>query len=247
MNISLKGKVALVTGASRGIGAAIAKRLAASGASVMLTYNTSPQKAEETVTEIHAAGGKAAAFQANSGDAVATRNAVAKTVETFGGLDILVNNAGVVKYGKIDELSLEDFDHQLAVNVRGVYVAIKEASPHLREGGRIINIGSCVATHMPFPGASAYAMTKAAVAGLTRGLAVEFAARGITVNTVQPGPIDTDMSPATDPGAEMLHGFLAIRRHGSADEVASMVAFLASQEAAYTTGASFAVDGGFGA
>jgi 3-oxoacyl-[acyl-carrier protein] reductase len=202
---ALKGKVALVTGASRSIGAAIAKRLAADGAAVALTYSASPDKAAGVVRAIEAAGGKALAVHADAGDAAAVRAAVDKTAQTFGRLDILVNNAGIAIIKPVDELSLDDFDRISAINVKGVVVATQAAVRHMGEGGRIINIGSVDADRMPFGGGSVYTMTKAAVAGLTRGLARDLGQRGITVNTVQPGPVDTDMNPATGLFAETLN------------------------------------------
>jgi 3-oxoacyl-[acyl-carrier protein] reductase len=244
---NLNDKVALVTGASRGIGAAIARRLAHDGASVVITYNSSPAKAEQVVQTILTAGGKAIAICADSGDAEAVKSAVTEAVKTFGGLDILVNNAGLNLGGSLNEFSLADFDRMLGVNVRGVYIAIQEASRHMGKGGRIINIGSCVADRMPFTGAGAYTMTKAAVAGLTRGLARELGSRGITITNIQPGPTDTDMNPADGPSAEMIRSVTAVGRHGHADEIAAMVAYLATSEAAFVTGASLTIDGGWAA
>ncbi len=243
----LTGKVALVTGGSRSIGAAIAKRLAADGAAVAITYSSSPAKADEVVRTIEAAGGKALAIKADAADTKAVRSAVTKTVEKFGGIDILVNNAGVAVIAPIDQFTIEDFDKSIAVNVRGVFVAAQEAARHMREGGRIINIGSVNADRMPFAGGSVYALTKAAVAGLTRGLARDLGPRGITVNNVQPGPVDTDMNPATGPFAESLKGLMALPRYGHAEEIAGMVAYLASPEAGFVTGASLTIDGGFAA
>ncbi len=243
----LAGKVALVTGGSRGIGAAIAKRLAADGAAVAITYTSAPAKADEVVGAIKSTGGRALAIRADSADATAVKNAVAETVRTLGRLDVLVNNAGIAVIAPIEKFSLEDFDRLVAVNVRGVFVAAQEASRHMTEGGRIITIGSVNADRMPFVGGSVYAMTKAAVAGLTRGLARDLGPRGITVNTVQPGPVDTDMNPATGPFAESLKSLLALSRYGHGDEVAGMVAYLASPEAGFVTGASLTIDGGFAA
>src|SRR2546427_9814401 len=192
----LAGKVALVTGGSRGIGAAIAKRLAAAGAAVAVTYSTSPAKADEVVRSIKAAGGKALAIKADAADTEAVRLAVAKTIGSFGGIDILVNNAGVGIIAPIEQFSLEDFDKLIAVNVRGLFVATQEAARHMREGGRIIHIGSTNSERMPFVGGSVYALTKAAVAGFTKGVARDRGPRGIKVNNGQPGPIDTDTNPA---------------------------------------------------
>jgi 3-oxoacyl-[acyl-carrier protein] reductase len=244
---TLTGKVALVTGGSRGIGAAIAKRLAHDGAAVAITYASAQPKAEEVVQSIKAAGGRARAIRAEAADAEAVRAAVTETVATFGRLDILVNNAGVAAIAPLEEFSLEEFDRLVAVNVRAVFVASQEAARHLGEGGRIITIGSVNADRMPFVGGGVYAMTKAAVAGLTRGLARDLGPRGITVNNVQPGPVDTDLNPATGPFAESLKGLLALGRYGHADEIAGLVAYLASPESGFITGASLTIDGGFAA
>jgi 3-oxoacyl-[acyl-carrier protein] reductase len=240
----LAGKVALVTGGSRGIGAAIARRLARDGAAVAVTYNASPEKAEAVVQEIEAAGGRALAVRADSADVSAVRRAVGTTVETFGGIDILVNNAGILVLGTVDRFSLDDFDRMVAVNVRAGFVAVQEAARHLKPGGRVINIGSMVADRTGFPGASVYGMTKAAVAGLTRGLAIDLAPRGITVNNVQPGPIETDMNPRGGPHHDLVVNLLPVKRAGTADEIAGLVAYLASAEAAFVTGASLTIDGG---
>lgn len=249
MNNSTKlaGKVALVTGGSRGIGAAIVRRLADDGAAVALTYAHEDQKAAEVVSAIEKAGGRALAIKADAANAEAVRGAVTQTIRTFGRLDVLVNNAGVAAIAPIEQLSLEDFDRSVAVNVRAVFVAAQEAARHLTAGGRIITIGSVNADRMPFAGGSVYAMTKAAVAGLTRGLARDLGPRGITVNNVQPGPVATDMNPENGPFAETLKSFMAIKRYGQGDEIAGMVAYLASPEAAYVTGASLTIDGGFAA
>lgn len=243
----LKGKTALVTGGSRGIGAAIAKRLAAEGAAVGLTYAGNKPKADEVVAAIQSAGGRAAAFRADSADAGALRAAVGETVRAFGRLDVLVNNAGIAVMAPLDQFSLEDFDRMVAVNVRAVFVAAQEAARQMDGGGRIITIGSVNADRMPFAGGSVYAMTKAAVAGLTRGLARDLGPRGITVNTVQPGPVDTDLNPATGAFAEKLKGLMALPRYAQADEIAGLVAYLAGPEAAFVTGASLTIDGGFAA
>jgi 3-oxoacyl-[acyl-carrier protein] reductase len=243
----LAGKVALVTGGSRGIGAAIARRLAADGAAVAITYASSPAKAEDVVRAIESVNGKAIAIQADSGDADAVKSAVAQTVKVLGGLDILVNNAGILTFAPIDDSSLEDLDRMLAVNVRGLFVATQEAARHMHEGGRIIMIGSINSDFVPVPGGSAYALTKGAVASFTRGLARDLGPRGITVNNIQPGPTDTDMNPADSPFADILRGFIALGRYGHGDEIAGLVSYLAGPEAGFVTGANIRIDGGFGA
>jgi Dehydrogenases with different specificities (related to short-chain alcohol dehydrogenases) len=247
MKQTLADKVALVTGGSRGIGAAIARRLAQDGAAVAITYASAKQKADEVVSAIEAAGGRALAIHADSADAEALKSAISETLQTLGRLDVLVNNAGIVAVTPLDQFSLDDFDRMVAVNVRSVFVAAQEASRHMGEGGRIITIGSVNADRIPFAGGSVYAMTKAAVAGLTRGLARDLGPRGITVNNVQPGPVDTDMNPADGPFAEMIKGMLAVPRYGQADEIAGLVAYLAGPEAGFITGASLTIDGGFAA
>ena len=244
---NLSGKVALIQGGSRGIGAAIVERLAAEGASVAFTYVSSASKAQTLQDSILAKGGKALAIQADSADAEAIREAVQRTVQAFGGLDILVNNAGVLAMAPLDEFKLEDFDQTLAINIRSVFIATQEAARHMGEGGRIINIGSTNAERMPFAGGGPYAMSKAALVGLTKGLARDLGPRGITINNVQPGPVDTDMNPADGAFAESLLDLMAVRRYGRADEIAGFVAYLAGPEAAYITGASLSIDGGFSA
>ncbi|WP_445242772.1 3-oxoacyl-ACP reductase family protein [Microcoleus sp. S28C3] len=245
MTKTLAGKVALVTGGSRGLGAAIAKRLAHDGAAVALTYTSSPQKADEVVRDIEAAGGKALAIRADSADVEAVKHSVAETVNALGRLDILVNNAGVATLAAIDQFSMDEFDRLVAVNVRGVFVATQEAIRHMGEGGRIIMIGSVNSDSTPFAGLSVYALTKGAIASFTRGLARDLGPRGITVNNIQPGPIDTDMNPADGDFAEGLKKIIALGRYGRDNEVAAMVSYLASPEAAFVTGASLKIDGGF--
>ena len=243
--MKLSGKVALVTGGSRGIGAAIAKRLAREGAQVAITWSTNSDKATEVVESIKAAGGHAIAIQADSANPADIRRAVASVVEQEGGLDILINNAGVATMVPVEEFQEADFDRLIAVNVKGVYVATQEALRHLKAGGRIINIGSINADVVPFPGMAIYAMSKAAIATFTRGLAREVGARGITVNNIQPGPVNTDMNPADSDFAETLRGLMAVPRYGSAEEIAGLAAYLASDESAFVTGASWNIDGGF--
>lgn len=244
MSKPLDGKVALVTGASRGIGAAVAKRLARDGASVALTFNSSPDKANEVVRAIEAEGVKGLAIQADAGDADAVRESVLRVVRELGRIDILVNNAGVVTPGPFAEVSSEDFERQLAVNVRGVFVATQEAAKHMGAGGRIVMMGSVNADWVPFPGISVYALTKAALVGLTHALARELGPRGITVNNVQPGPVDTDMNPADGKFAPLVKPTIAIGRYGTGDEIAALVGFLASPESAYVNGADLRIDGG---
>jgi 3-oxoacyl-[acyl-carrier protein] reductase len=243
----LAGKVALITGGSRGIGAAIAKRLAEDGAAVAVTYVDAQQRAADVVGAIEAAGGRALALRADSADAGAVKRAVTETVKTLGRLDVLVNNAGIAVVAPLDQFSLDDFDRMVAVNVRAVFIAAQEASRHMGEGGRIITIGSVNADRMPFEGGGVYAMTKAAVAGLTRGLARDLGPRGITVNTVQPGPTATEMNPAHGPFAETMKGLTALGRYAESDEIAGLVAYLAGPEAAFVTGASLTIDGGYAA
>jgi 3-oxoacyl-[acyl-carrier protein] reductase len=247
MNRSLKNKRALVTGASRGIGAAIVKRLAEEGASVALTYSSSPDKAEEVVKAAEALGVKAVALQADSADANALSGAVDGAAKALGGLDILVNNAGTLTMGPIDDFKLADFDRMIAVNVRAVFVATQAALRHLKEGGRIINIGSTNAERMPFKGGSVYAMTKSALQGLVQGIARDLGPRGITINNVQPGPVNTDLNPASGPFAETMKKLTAIPRYADPGEIAGFVAYLASAEAGYITGANLMIDGGFSA
>jgi 3-oxoacyl-[acyl-carrier protein] reductase len=241
---NLSKKSALVTGASRGIGAAIARRLAAEGASVAITYARGANAAAAVVKAIEDAGGKAIAIQADATDAKAVNAAVEQTVAAFGRLDVLVNNAGTAVPKPFEETTLEEMDSMIDLNLRGVLIATQAALKHLREGGRIITIGSCVGERMATPGLAAYAATKGAVKMFTQGLSREVGPRGITVNNVQPGPIDTDLNPATSEWAEPQIANTALKRYGHVDEVAALVAFVASPESSYITGASLTVDGG---
>ncbi len=240
----LAGKVALVTGGSRGIGAAIARRLAADGASVALTYSKGADAAASVVKEIERGGGKAIAIQADAADADAVRNAVEKTVTTLGRLDVLVNNAGTAIPKPFEEATLEEMDRVLDINVRGVFVATQAALKHMKSGSRIIMIGSCVGERVVAPGLVPYAGTKGAVKMFSQALAREIGSRGITVNNVQPGPIDTELNPAAGDWAVPQKAATSLDRYGTVDEVAALVAFVASPESSYITGANLTVDGG---
>lgn len=241
----LHGKVALVTGGGRGIGAATALRLAREGADVAVTYVAGEAAAQDVVRRIEALGRRAVALRADSGDPEEAVGAVGRTAETLGGLDVLVNNAGVGVLGPLGELSLAEVDRVLAVNVRGVFLASQAAAGRMRDGGRIITIGSCIAQRVPGPGGTLYAASKSALIGLTKALARELGPRGITANLVHPGPVDTDMNPADGPFAAAQAAMTAVGRFGTAEEVASVVVCLA--DAGYVTGAEFSVDGGHGA
>ncbi|MFI5734921.1 3-oxoacyl-ACP reductase family protein [Kribbella sp. NPDC051587] len=241
----LAGRRALVTGASRGIGAAIVRRLASDGAAVAFTYNASAAAAEKLVGAVAESGGDVVAIQADSGDPEQVTRSIDETVARLGGLDILVNNAGVLPVGAIESLTMEQFDRLVAVNVRSVFAAVQAALPQLGSSGRIITIGSINADRVPLAGMSIYAMSKAAVAGLTRGLARELGPRGITVNNLQVGPTATDMTPEDGGIADSLRGLMALGRFGRTDEIAGVVSYLAGPEAAFVTGANWNVDGGF--
>jgi 3-oxoacyl-[acyl-carrier protein] reductase len=243
----LAGKVALVTGGSRGIGAAIARRLAADGASVAVTYTKGADAASSVVKEIERGGGKAIAIQADAADADAVKKAVDKTATTLGRLDVLVNNAGTIVPATVEETSLADFDRVFAINVRGTFVATQAALKHLKSGGRIIMIGSCLGERVFMPGMAPYSATKGAVKMFTQGLARELGARGITVNNVQPGPIDTDLNPAAGEWAAGQKAAVPLDRFGHADEVAALVAFVAGPESSFINGANLTVDGGVNA
>jgi 3-oxoacyl-[acyl-carrier protein] reductase len=240
----LLGKKALVTGGSRGIGAATALALAERGADVALTYKSSADAAAKVVKEIEALGRRAFAFEVDAADAVAVADGVERAADRLGGLDVLVNNAGVGAIGPITELTPADLDRVLAVNIRGAYAAAQAAVRRLSDGGRMIHLGSCAAGRVTSPGMTLYAMTKAALVGLSKGLARELGPRGITSNVVQPGPIDTDMNPADGPFAAAQIGDLALDRFGTPSEVATAVAYLAGPHAAYVTGTELTIDGG---
>ncbi|KVZ20370.1 oxidoreductase [Burkholderia multivorans] len=240
----LQGKRALVTGGSRGIGAAIAKRLAADGADVAITYEKSAERAQAVVAEIETLGRRAVAIQADSADPAAVRAAVDRAADTLGGLDVLVNNAGIFRAGSLDALTLDDIDATLNVNVRAVIVASQAAARHLGEGGSIVSTGSCLATRVPDAGMSLYAASKAALIGWTQGLARDLGPRGITVNIVHPGSTDTDMNPADGEHADAQLARMAIPRYGKADDVAALVAFVVGPEGRSINGTGLTIDGG---
>src|SRR5215472_7032243 len=231
----LAGKVALVTGGSRGIGAAIARRLAHEGATVALTYVSATDQAQAVAKQIDADGGRAMVIQADNADPGAVSAAVERTVQQLGRIDILVNNAGIIENGPLEEMTVEQADRLWAVDVRAVFVASQAAARHMTEGGRIITVGSALAERVPVP----------ALTGLTRGLARDLAPRGITATVVQGGLIDTDMNPADGPAAGFLSTIPALGRYGTADDIAGTVAHLAGEGGRYITGTAITVDGGF--
>ncbi|MEU9963295.1 3-oxoacyl-ACP reductase family protein [Streptomyces malaysiensis] len=243
--MTLDGKAALVTGGSRGIGEAVAIRLAEDGADIALTYHSQADRAADVVDRIKALGRRAWAVRADSADAPSARAAVEGAAAEFGRLDILVNNAGVGVLGPIAELSLDDVDRVLAVNVRAPFLMAQAAAAHLTDGGRIVNIGSCMAERVAFPGGTLYSTSKTALTGLTKALARELGPRGITANLIHPGPVDTEMNPADGASAALQSGFTALGRYGRPTEIAATVAHLAGDDGRYITGASIAVDGGF--
>jgi NAD(P)-dependent dehydrogenase (short-subunit alcohol dehydrogenase family) len=246
---NLNGKVAFVTGGSRGIGAAIVRRLAADGADIAFTYVSAASKEAATalVRELEAGGRRARAIQADSADPAQVRQAVEQAIEQLGPVDVLVNNAGIFLAGPLDEVTLEDYDRTMNNNVRAPFVAIQAAQASMPDGGRIINIGSCLAERSGRAGVTLYSASKSALLGMTRGLARDLGARGITVNVVHPGPIDTDMNPADGDHAADLVAVLSLPHYGEVRDIAGMVAFLAGPDGRYVTGASLAVDGGYAA
>lgn len=244
MSYSLSGKRALVTGASRGLGKAIALTLARAGADVAITYEKSAQKAEAVAEEIRALGRNGVAIQADSGDPQAAQDSVAQAVSQLGGLDILVNNAGIARGGPLESMSQADIDALINVNIRGVVYTTQAALAHLPDGARIINIGSSLSDRVPFKGVTIYSMTKSALNSLTRGLARDLGARGITVNMVKPGSTDSDMNPADGAQADEQRSFTALGHYGEPQDIAEAVAFLASPAAKHITGADIVVDGG---
>jgi len=247
MSKNLEGKIALITGGSRGIGAAIAKRLAADGANVAITYTKGADAAAAVVEEIERGGRKAIAIQADATDADAVEAAVERTVATFGRLDVLVNNAGTAIPKRFEETTLEELDRLIDINVRGTFVTTQAALKHMNDGGRIIMIGSAVGERVLVPGLVPYSATKGAVKMFAQGLSREVGSRGITVNNIQPGPIDTDLNPAAGDWAVPQKAATALDRYGRVDEVAALVAFVAGPESSYITGANLTVDGGMNA
>jgi 3-oxoacyl-[acyl-carrier protein] reductase len=241
--MSLQGKRALVTGGSRGIGAAIAKRLAADGAAVAITYAGNKAAADATIAAIKSGGGAAFAFQADAANPKSQRVGVEQAAAALGGIDILVHNAGVAEFSAVAQDTDETFDRQFGVNVKGLHVGTRAALPHLSDGARIILIGS-VSGELAFPATAVYSATKAAVAALARGWAKDLAPRNVLVNTVQPGPIDTDMNPADGEFAQQMLGFIPLGRYGKVEEIAGAVSFLAGPDASYITGTTLNIDGG---
>ena len=247
MSKELADQVALVTGGSRGIGAAITQRLARDGATVALTYVKSADQASAVAKQIEADGGRALVIQADSADPAAAAGAVERTVRELGRIDILVNNAGIFEGGPLGQITVDQLDRLWAVDVRAVFLTAQAAARHMTGGGRIINVGSALAERVPIPGLTPYAMAKSALTGLTKGMARDLAAQGIMVTVVQAGAIDTDMNPADGPAAGFLRAGTALGRYGTADDIAAVVAYLAGDAGRYVTGAALTVDGGLNA
>jgi 3-oxoacyl-[acyl-carrier protein] reductase len=240
-----KNKVVFITGGSRGIGAGIAKRMAAEGADVVITYVSAAEHAQQVTDEIKKNGQQALAIQVDNASPDAIIGAIEKAIEVFGRIDILVNNAGIYIAKPLTDYTLQDIDSTMAVNIRAVFLASQKAAQHMQRGGRIITIGSNMADRVTFPTGSLYAMSKSALIGLTKGLARDLGANGITVNLVQPGPIDTDMNPANAPHADMLRSAMAVPQYGKPADIAELVVYLASEESYFMTGAALTIDGGF--
>lgn len=247
MNQALQGKRVLVTGGSRGIGAAIAQRLAQEGADVAFTYHSREEDAEKTAKLVQEAGRKAVAIRADSADPQAVIGAVQHTVQELGGIDILINNAGIGTFAPVDSVSLSELDRIWAINVRAVFLASQEAIKHMPSGGRIINISSCNAERMPFAGGSIYAMSKSALTGLVKGLSRDLGPRGITINNIQPGPVATEMNPEDGEFSDLMKSATAVSRYSMPEEIAAFAAYLAGPETGFITGASLNIDGGLSA
>lgn len=243
----LENKTAFITGGGRGMGADISRRLAAEGARVVLTYSKSREQAEAVASAINAKGGEASAVEADSLDPKALSTAIQKTIETFGPIDILVNNAGIYIGKEFESHTLEDYEEIMGVNVRAVYVAALAVAAQMPKNGRIITIGSNMAENSLSPQTTLYTMSKAALTGFTRGLARDLGAKGITVNLVQPGPINTDMNPSNTDLADFLRSRMALAEYGTGEDIAGLVAFLASEEGKYITGTAITIDGGLNA
>ncbi|MBB5061110.1 3-oxoacyl-[acyl-carrier protein] reductase [Granulicella aggregans] len=242
---SLKGKIALVTGGSRGIGAGIVRRLASDGVSVAFTYLSAEEKAYALVAEVRADGGTALAIKADNASESDIRNAVREATETFGGLDIFVSNAGQLLIKELGQIQTDELDRMLAVNVRAIVIGTQAAAAVMKSGGRIMTIGSVSGVRTGVGGGSVYSMTKAALGGFVRGAAIDLAPRAITVNNIQPGPTATDMNPAEGPHVDWLTKLIPLGRFGKDREIASLIAYLATEDAAFITGASLTVDGGY--
>lgn len=247
MNQALQGKKVLVTGGSRGIGAAIAQRLAQEGADIAFTYYSREEDAEKTAKLVREAGRKAVAIRADSADPQAVIGAVQHTVQELGGIDILINNAGIGTFAPVDSVSLSELDRIWAINVRAVFLASQEAIKHMPSGGRIINISSCNAERMPFAGGSIYAMSKSALTGLVKGLSRDLGPRGITINNIQPGPVATEMNPEDGEFSDLMKSATAVSRYSMPEEIAAFAAYLAGPETDFITGASLNIDGGLSA
>lgn len=247
MNQALQGKKVLVTGGSRGIGAAIVQRLAQEGADVAFTYHSREEDAEKTAKSVQEAGRKAVAIRADSADPQEVIGAVQHTVQALGGIDILINNAGIGTFAPVDSVSLNELDRIWAINVRAVFLASQEAIKHMPSGSRIINISSCNADRMPFAGGSIYAMSKSALTGLVKGLSRDLGPRGITINNIQPGPVATEMNPEDGEFSDLMKSATAVSRYSMPEEIAAFAAYLAGPETGFITGASLTIDGGLSA
>lgn len=242
----LKNKVALVTGGSRGIGAGIARRLASEGASVVITYKNNESAAVAVVNELEQWGNQCQALMVDAANAAAIKPAIEQIIATYGRLDILINNAGYMDASgtALADIPLETIEQTLKVNIQAAFLLCQYASRFLKQDGRIINIGSCLTERVPGSGLTLYSMSKSAITGLTKGLARDLGARGITVNQISPGPIDTDMNPSNGPSADFQRSLTATGSYGKPADIAAMVSFLVGEQAGFITGANIAIDGG---